>query len=135
MDSYAVSLIASCAMHPAGRSPILTLEMAYSSISPSSESLQRNLWRCISRSSNQTELYILLMSLSAACTPLLNLSSTAQIGLRTSGPFSRRSFMLTPLNCWLVFHTRRTGAVTECEFGATRWLTYHTGPLQLAIIS
>lgn len=34
MGSFAVSLMASCAMHPAGQSPMLTLVMAYSSISP-----------------------------------------------------------------------------------------------------
>lgn len=43
--------------------------------------------------------------------------------------------MLCPLNFWLLFYTRRTGVVTEWGFGATKWLTYHTGPFQLFITS
>uniref|UniRef100_A0A3Q1EVB9 HAT C-terminal dimerisation domain-containing protein n=1 Tax=Acanthochromis polyacanthus TaxID=80966 RepID=A0A3Q1EVB9_9TELE len=53
--------------------------MAYSPSSSSSESRQRNLCRCTSRSSNQTELYIFFMSPRAAWTPLLNLRRTARI--------------------------------------------------------
>lgn len=43
--------------------------------------------------------------------------------------------MLITLNFWLLLHTSRTGVVTECGFGTTKWLTYHTGPYQAAMIS
>lgn len=78
----------------------------------------RNLWRCISWSSSHTEFYILLISPSAAWIPFLCPSSTALMGLSTSGPFGR---MLIFFYFWLLFHTSLTGVVTECGFGATKW--------------
>ena len=133
--NFAVSRMATCAMHPAGLSPMFTLTTAESSISSSGESLHRNRCTWTSRSSSHTELYILVMSPMAACSPSRNLRSTPLIGFRTSGPLSKMPFMLTPLNSWLLFQTRRTGVVTEWGFGAVRWLTHHTAPSQLSITS
>lgn len=90
---------------------MLTL-VTYSPMSSSRESLQGNLWRCISRSSSQIELYIFFMSRRAANLPFLNLSKTARMGWGTSGPFSRRSFILLPLNCWLLFDKMRMDVIS-----------------------
>lgn len=43
--------------------------------------------------------------------------------------------MLIPLNFWLLFHTSRKGVVTECGFGGTKWLMYHTWPFQSTMVS
>lgn len=57
------------------------------------------------------------------------------MGLRTSGPLIKMLFMLTPLNSWLLFQMSRTGVVTEWGFGAVSWLTHHTTPFKLSIMS
>lgn len=43
------------------------------------------------------------------CQKFLNLSITAQFRLRTSGPLTRRSFKLGPLNFCLLFYTLHIG--------------------------
>lgn len=62
---------------------------------------------------------------------LLNLGSTAGMGLRPSDPFRRRSLKYLRL----LFHTFGTGVATKCGFGAPKRLTCHTGPSRLAMLS
>lgn len=104
-----VSLIATCAIHTAGLTPMFSLAVAPSLRSSSSVSRQRNNCKCILQSSSQTESYIFLMSSRAEKTPWLNLKCTAQMLFTASGTFNRKWFKLWPLNFLLAFQTSLTG--------------------------